>query len=167
MEIKVVRDVLTENSTTGKLFVNGVFECFTLEDKVRTGDEKRIKGATAIPYGKYKVTLRKDGTVWGWMQKALPNIGLQENGIPWIANLEGEKYEKWIDKEGVLPEQFVLIHDGNYATDTEGCLLVGTERGTDIIKPGTSSQAFAKFYPKLVDAIKNKKESVTIEYVKE
>ncbi len=52
MKIVVVRDTFTENSTIGKMLIDGAFFCYTLEDKVR--DEK-IKSETAIPYGTYKV----------------------------------------------------------------------------------------------------------------
>lgn len=34
--------------TVGKLYVDGEYECFTLEDPVR---ETKIYGQTAIPYG--------------------------------------------------------------------------------------------------------------------
>lgn len=52
MRIKVDRLFLTDRSTIGKLYVNDVFECYTLEDKVRP---QKIKGVTAIPSGIYKL----------------------------------------------------------------------------------------------------------------
>jgi hypothetical protein len=52
MELKLVRKELTDACTIGELFVNGVFECYTLEDKVRP---VKIKGETAIPTGHYEV----------------------------------------------------------------------------------------------------------------
>ena len=55
MQIKVVRQVFTGNSTIGQMFVDGKFECFTLEDMVRP---VKIAEETAIPAGSYKVTLR-------------------------------------------------------------------------------------------------------------
>lgn len=54
MEIKVVRETFTEDSTIGKMYINGKFHCFTLEDKVR---EEKIKNITAIPKGTYEVIL--------------------------------------------------------------------------------------------------------------
>lgn len=44
----------TDNSTIGKLFIDGVFECYTLEDVER---EIKIKGETAIDKGTYKVII--------------------------------------------------------------------------------------------------------------
>lgn len=52
MKLRVDRIILTDKSTIGKLYINDVFECFTLEDKVRP---LKISGITAIPAGIYKV----------------------------------------------------------------------------------------------------------------
>lgn len=54
MEIKVIRETFTEDSTIGKMYINGKFHCFTLEDKVR---EQKIQNITAIPKGRYEVIL--------------------------------------------------------------------------------------------------------------
>src|SRR6185295_19251922 len=54
MQLQLVRNVFTDNSTIGELFINGVFECFTLEDKVRP---VKIKGETAIPAGTYEIVV--------------------------------------------------------------------------------------------------------------
>lgn len=56
MELKIQRQPSTDFATAGKLFVNGVFECFTLEDVVRP---VKIKGQTAIPAGTYKVIINQ------------------------------------------------------------------------------------------------------------
>jgi hypothetical protein len=52
MELKLERDELREDCTLGKLFVDNVFFCYVVEDKVRP---EKIKAVTAIPYGRYKV----------------------------------------------------------------------------------------------------------------
>jgi len=54
MKLLIKRLHRTENSTIGELFVDGKFECYTLEDKER---EIKIKGETAIPKGTYNVTI--------------------------------------------------------------------------------------------------------------
>lgn len=54
MNIKVKRLHRTENSTIGEMFIDGKFECYTLEDKER---EVKIKCETAIPKGTYKVII--------------------------------------------------------------------------------------------------------------
>lgn len=54
MVIHVKRLYNTENSTIGEMTIDGVFECFTLEDKERP---VKIKSETAIPKGTYKVII--------------------------------------------------------------------------------------------------------------
>lgn len=54
MELRVKRETFTDDSTIGRLYINGVFHCYTLEDKVR---DVKIKNITAIPKGKYEVIL--------------------------------------------------------------------------------------------------------------
>jgi len=56
MVITVKRLYKTENSTIGELLIDGVFECFALEDKERP---VKIKGETAIPKGTYKVIINQ------------------------------------------------------------------------------------------------------------
>lgn len=54
MKLKLQRIFKAETYTIGKLFIDGVYFCDTLEDKVR---DVKIKGVTAIPTGKYKVKI--------------------------------------------------------------------------------------------------------------
>lgn len=54
MELLLKRKWFTDKSTIGELSVNGAFECYTLEDKVRT---VKIAGRTAIPAGRYEVAV--------------------------------------------------------------------------------------------------------------
>ena len=54
VNLKVVRDTYTDKSTIGRLYINDVFFCDTLEDAIRP---TKIKGITAIPTGIYKMIL--------------------------------------------------------------------------------------------------------------
>jgi hypothetical protein len=54
MKLTLKREPSTTKSTPGKLYVDGVFECYTLEDVVRPS---KIYGETAIPAGTYKVII--------------------------------------------------------------------------------------------------------------
>ena len=54
MKLKLQRTFKAETYTIGKLFIDGVYFCDTLEDKVR---DVKIKGITAIPTGKYKIQI--------------------------------------------------------------------------------------------------------------
>jgi hypothetical protein len=54
MKLDLKRERFSEHSTIGSLFVNGEFECYTLEDVVR---DHKIPGETAIPEGTYQVII--------------------------------------------------------------------------------------------------------------
>lgn len=123
------RDTYTNKATIGKLYINDVFLCDTLEDVCRDinrdGDlddagETKVYGETAIPSGIYKITLEMSPR----FKKLLPLLHD-------IKNYSG-----------------VLIHMGNWAKDTRGCILVGT-RGVDCLLGGTSLKALAKLMTEL------------------
>lgn len=102
MDLELKRKWFTPESTIGELFVNGVFECFILEDRYRPGEPK-VYGKTAIPSGRYEV-------------KITPSPRFKRD-LPLLLNVPGF--------EGVR------IHPGNVPADTEGCLLPGKVRDTD------------------------------------
>lgn len=54
MNLTLKRTTRTGNSTIGELFVNGAFECYTLEDIER---EQKVRGKTAIPRGNYEIVI--------------------------------------------------------------------------------------------------------------
>jgi hypothetical protein len=54
MQLTLNRKIFTDDSTIGELFIDGVFFCYTLEDKVRP---VKIKNITAIPNGTYDVII--------------------------------------------------------------------------------------------------------------
>ena len=118
MNLKLIRKIFTSESTIGELYVDEVFECYILEDVVRD-DGVKVDGETAIPYGKYPVTV----TYSPRFSRYLPLL----NNVP---NYSG-----------------VRIHSGNTAADTEGCLITGTTQGENIVLQ--SRDAFNKLYPKL------------------
>lgn len=67
MELTLVREPTCEGFTRGELFIDGVPECFTLEDQVRG---VKIPGETAIPAGRYRVALTKSPR----FKKVLPEL---------------------------------------------------------------------------------------------
>ena len=99
MELLLQRNPSANGCTIGTLSVDGVFECYTLEDVVRPNGEK-VYGQTAIPAGRYHVSI----TMSNRFKTLLPLI---EN----VPNFEG-----------------VRIHPGNTAADTDGCILVGQSK---------------------------------------
>lgn len=54
MELKLLRKVFTDRSTIGELFVDGAFQCFTLEDVAQA---EVMEGDAAIPPGRYPVVI--------------------------------------------------------------------------------------------------------------
>lgn len=66
MEILLIRENFTDSYTEGRLFINGVYVCDTIEDCDRglTDDmtedvilSRKVYGKTCIPYGRYKVII--------------------------------------------------------------------------------------------------------------
>lgn len=110
MEMKLVRRWSSPNSTIGELSIATAagdgFECFTLEDVVRPAGEK-VPGKTAIPEGRYRVTLEPSPKFHGAIRPRLHDV----------PNFTG-----------------ILIHAGNTAKDSEGCILVGRKRDADFIR---------------------------------
>ena len=56
MVITVKRLYKTDNSVIGEMLIDGIFECYTLEDAERP---VKIKGETAIPKGTYRVIINQ------------------------------------------------------------------------------------------------------------
>lgn len=54
MILQLKRKIFTDDSTIGELSIDGIFVCYTLEDKVRL---TKVQNVTAIPYGKYEVII--------------------------------------------------------------------------------------------------------------
>ena len=54
MKIKLVRKTGNAKFTEGRMYIDDVFECFTVEDAVRT---VKVQNETAIPKGVYKVIM--------------------------------------------------------------------------------------------------------------
>lgn len=105
MKLELKRDTFYPSTTLGKLFIDGVFECYTCEDAVREVFGQpvpswKIPGKTAIPRGEYPVTI----TMSNRFKKLMPLLS------------------------GVVGFSGVRIHSGNTAADTEGCILVGSIR---------------------------------------
>lgn len=145
MEIIVKRIALKDDYTIGKMYVDGAYLCDTLEDKVRDynkdGDlndegEGKVYGKTAIPYGRYEVTLD-------------------------VVSPKFSKYEFYKDVcGGKLPRllnvkhfEGILIHvaDGYKGADLlQGCIGIGQNK----IKGGllNGKQTFSNLYLKLKQA---------------
>lgn len=128
MEISVKRGPSLQGATIGELFVDGVFQCFTLEDTVREVAGEPVsawkkQNITAIPRGRFQVTITHS-----------PHFGCD---LPLLINVPGFTA--------------VRIHWGNKAADTDGCILVGQTKEANLIYK--SKDAFDALFPKIKGAI--------------
>ena len=151
MELTLQRTALRDTYTIGHLYINGEYFCDTLEDKVRDynkdGDlndpnEQKVYAETAIPYGRYRITMKVQSpkfskrASYDWCQGLLPRL----LNVP---HFEG-----------------ILIHAGNTAKDSGGCILVGENKVVGRVI--NSMATLHRLYDKLVQA-ENKCEEIWIE----
>lgn len=141
MDLKLVRKYKKANYTIGHLYIDGKFFCDTLEDTDRglkqadalaANKRKKVKGETAIPTGRYQVTLGVQSERFKYKQQYRFCNGY----LPRLLNVpcfEG-----------------VLIHIGNYPKDTEGCILVGENTARGAVMNSTAT--FLKLYEILKSA---------------
>jgi hypothetical protein len=153
MRVTVKRFADNGDTTLGVLYVDGVFQCFTVEDEERV---TKVKGETRIPNGVYKIGLRKEG---GYHTKYAAKYGSMHKGMLCIFNTAGWK----IEKDG-MSFQYILIHTGNTDEHTMGCLLVNDAVSGATFTGSSSKDAYVDLYPIVASAIE-RGEEVTIEYV--
>lgn len=119
MELRLKRIARKETYTIGRLYVDGNYCCDTIEDRdrglsqslpVSVNIAKKRKGMTAIPTGRYRVTLE-------------------------VKSPRFSKFKSYAWCDGYLPRLInvpafdgILIHAGNTAANTDGCLLVGENK---------------------------------------
>lgn len=150
MKLKLHRTFKGETYTIGKLYVDGEYFCDTIEDKDRglfqnmpleQIKEKKIKYQTAIPTGTYKVTLSVQSPKFS--QKEQYNFC---NGyLPRLIDVPGF--------EGVL------IHIGNTAEHSGGCILVGENKVKGKVINSTAT------FKKLYEVLKSATDEITIDIV--
>jgi hypothetical protein len=109
MKLTLKRIAFKESYTIGKLYIDDAYFCDTLEDRNRDvnhdGDlndagEEKVYGKTAIPFGTYNVVVNMS-----------PKFGRELPRLENVPHFDG-----------------ILIHRGNTADDTLGCILVGENK---------------------------------------
>ena len=153
MRITVKRFADNGDTTLGILYIDGVFNCFTVEDEERA---TKVKGETRIPNGVYKVGLRKEG---GYHSKYAAKYKDMHKGMLCIHN----KANWMIEKDG-MSFQYILIHTGNTDEHTMGCLLVNDSVSGKTFTGSSSRDAYVDLYPTVASAIE-RGEEVSIEYI--
>lgn len=151
MKLYLYRRLLRPDYTVGKLYVDGIYFCDTLEDKDRKlyacdknlTKEDKIMYHTAIPYGRYRVTLNITSTKFS-RKRQYKSIG---GKLPRLLN--------------VPLFDGILIHIGNSAKDSAGCILVGKCQTPGYLL--NSTDTFFKLYEILLSAAKqNENISITV-----
>jgi len=147
VKLTVVRTQFGTDATNGLLFIDGVFECYTLEDQYQA---VKVMHETCIPEGTYDIQFRKTG---GFHAKYSERYKNAHYGMLHIQDVPNFTY--------------ILIHTGNTDEHTSGCLIVGeTQQDLEISKDGfigSSTTAYKKMYAKVAAQLLQGKK-VTIEY---
>ena len=147
MKLTLKRIAKRNTYTIGRLYVDGVYECDTIEDKDRGLTKEmslpdiqnaKVYGQTAIPTGTYRVQMGVKSpkyskrAAFAWCGGYLPRL----QDVPGWSG--------------------VLIHSGNRAEDTLGCIIVG--RNTQVGMVTESMATLKTLYKKLAAA----KDGITI-----
>ena len=136
MRLTVRRFITNEKSTIGRLLIDDVTECYTLEDKDRQLENGGIKvpKETAIPRGIYKVIVDWSNR----FNRLMPHI----LDVPQFTGIR--------------------IHSGNTDKDTEGCILVGKKVSEDENAVLESKLAYDPLFERIRTAYNNG-ESILLE----
>lgn len=138
MKITLKRIAKKDTYTIGKLYIDDIYFCDTLEDKDRClnsdmSEEEiikiKVKGETAIPTGIYNISITYSHKF--------------KRDMPLIENVKGFAG--------------IRIHAGNTDKDSEGCILVGENKV--IGKLINSRNTYNKLFNRLV----REKNKITIE----
>lgn len=141
MTLTLVRKYRKPGYTVGKLFINGQYFCDTLEDTDRGLTQsmpkeeiiaKKVKTKTAIPQGTYQVYMKQRSPKFA----TTPAYAFCRGYLPRLLKVPG--YEG------------ILIHIGNKATQTAGCILVGKNKAVG--KVLESTETFRSLYSILKEA---------------
>ena len=143
----LTRYVNNGSATLGNLFIERLFQCYTLEDEPR---DIKVAGKTRIPAGTYEI-------------ERCYNSGILTRMKSWFP--EGDFIPSLKD----VPDfDYVRIHTGNRHTETEGCLLVGTQAaGKDEYMVLDSRSAYKALWRRLNEAFELGTVWITIEDEKE
>lgn len=154
MKLRVERRWPKATYTIGILYIDGVRFCETCEDTdrgLKQNDslsvikKKKVYGETAIPKGTYKILMN--------------TVSPKYANVTFYKKLCGGKMPRLQNVPGF---EGILIHPGNSALDSYGCILVGRNK----VKGGLiqSRDTFSELYQKMLAAYK-KGEEITIEIV--
>jgi len=141
MELELKRIARRDTYTIGRLYIDGAYFCDTIEDKdrglrqdlpVSVNQARKVRGQTAIPTGRYRVTLGVKSPKYSKKKQYAACNGY----VPRLIN--------------VPAFDGILIHIGNTAADSEGCILVGRNKKVGMVLESTNT--FWQLYSRLQEA---------------
>lgn len=152
MILHIERRWKKEAYTIGRLYVDGAYFCNTLEDKDRglkktdllsIIQSKKVYGETAIPTGTYPVTLDIRSPKYYAVSKYRNYCGGRMPRLLGVPGFDG-----------------ILIHPGNTAADSAGCILCGFN--TSVGRLSKSWETWKALYERM-KAASDRGEYITIE----
>ncbi len=147
MELILKRIARKATYTIGHLYIDGKYFCDTIEDTDRGLNQKfplsinkakKKKYITCIPVGKYQVTLGVQSPKY----KSRASYAFCKGYLPRLIN--------------VPAFDGILIHIGNTAADSAGCILVGKNKVVGQVVESTAT------FRKLYDILKSAKDTIFI-----
>lgn len=141
MKLTLKRIAKRDTYTIGNLYIDGKFFCNTIEDKDRGLDQSmtdeeilkiKVPNKTAIPTGTYKITLNVVSPKYS--QRSFYQKNANKGRVPRLLDVKGFAG--------------VLIHCGNLASDSSGCILVGLNTKVGMVTD--SKNTFIKLYKELL-----------------
>ena len=141
MELELKRIARRDTYTIGRLYIDGKYFCDTIEDKdrglrqdlpVSVNQARKVRGQTAIPTGRYRVTLGVKSPKYSKKKQYAACNGY----VPRLIN--------------VPAFDGILSHIGNTAADSEGCILVGRNKKVGMVLESTNT--FWQLYDRLQTA---------------
>ena len=142
MKLELERKWPKATYTIGRLYVDGVLFCNTLEDRDRGLKQsdglnyiksRKVYGETAVPKGEYRVDMNVTSPKYA--------------AVSWYHQLCLGKMPRLRDVPGF---DGILIHPGNTALDTLGCILVG--KNTKVGQLTESKATFKALYKEMKKA---------------
>ncbi|MDJ0367373.1 DUF5675 family protein [Hymenobacter sp. H14-R3] len=136
MVISIIRKPSEKGCTLSAWYVDGAPFCVGMEDVVRGQGQPKIFGQTAIPAGTYQVHFS--------LSTRFKRV------LPLLSDMPGKQTFFGGRLIGLCG---IRIHPGNYATDTEGCLLPGLAIAAGGTMVTSSRLAFDRLFQRMQNAI--------------
>lgn len=130
-QLNIIRLLSGRNSTLSHLYLDGIFLCYLLEDRIA---DSKCAGLTCIAEGDYALTRNRQAGMNAKYQKRFPYM-----------------HQGMLQISGIPDFDLVFLHIGNTHQDTRGCPLTGMywQKQCDDYEVCQSETAYRYCYPLL------------------